>query len=296
MKKLWLLAIALLFAFPAFAQILPATANLTASDSGACTTAGACLVVTLKPNTASSIVQLTGTFSATLQFEASTSVGGTFVSVSGVPAGGTTPATSVTATGAWQINVAGYAQIRVRCSTYASGTVAVSITSSGGSTARTSLSPISTWTNPGGTNGTSVAISANNAIQVSPIYPPAVTFGHIDVDIQTTDGSGTYSFAILDANGNVICSTTAGHLASGNAQQFACSQGTVTIAGGLYYFAFTGTSTTGKISYATSSSPLALSTAASSSTSASGVITSPVTIPSAGQIASSYGTPWLILN
>ena len=65
--------------------------------------------------------------------------------------------------------------------------------------------------------------------------------------------------------------------------------------GGAYIFAFTGNATTGKIAYS-GTAPLALSSAASSSTSSSGAMTFPIAIPSAGVTYSGYGTPAIILH
>ena len=70
MRK-FLLFMALVFSFPAFAQAqLPATANLTASDSGACTTVtNACLAVNINGTTGSAVVSIGGTFSASAVIE-----------------------------------------------------------------------------------------------------------------------------------------------------------------------------------------------------------------------------------
>lgn len=74
---------------------------------------------------------LRGTFVATLQFEASID-GTNFFAIQSLP---TTPGalvTSATAVGSWQADVAGYAQVRVRCSAFTSGTVNVTIRASVG--------------------------------------------------------------------------------------------------------------------------------------------------------------------
>ena len=74
MKKIFLLFLTLAFLGlgpPSLAQGIPASANLTAQDSGACTTANACLTVNLPNGSASSVLQFQGTWSATVQFEGS---------------------------------------------------------------------------------------------------------------------------------------------------------------------------------------------------------------------------------
>ena len=142
------------------------------------------------------------------------------------------------------------------------------------------------------------APGAANQVDLSVIYLPNVTFSHITVDVSTADSNtgDFYSWAIIDTAGNVKCSmTSAVNLTATGTNQQACSQGTVTLANGSYIFAFTGNATTGKIAYS-GTAPLALSSAVSTSTSASGVMTFPISIPTAGQTFSSYGLPAIIVN
>jgi hypothetical protein len=137
-----------------------------------------------------------------------------------------------------------------------------------------------------------------NQVDLSVIYMPNVTFSHITVDVSTSDSNtgDFYSWAITDTAGNVKCSmSSAVNLTATGTNQQACSQGTVTLANGNYIFAFTGNATTGKIAYS-GTTPLALSTAVSTSTSSSGVMTFPIGMPTAGQTYSSYGLPAILLN
>lgn len=294
------IVLAAMIAPPAMAQTIPATANLTASDTGACTTANACLIVTLKPNQSAAVIQLTGTWSGTVQFEASTSPGGTFVSLNAYPSNSTAGASSATANGAWQANVSGYSQIRARCSTYSSGTIAVSINGSLGSTAVNGVPGITTYVSAEVQNAASPSTASQ--IQVSPFFLPfAVTFSHITVYVGTADASDDYSWGIYSGptggTGTAICTTTAAVLSATNGvDQAACSQGTVTMGAGVYYFAFTGNATTGTIGYGGSNSIMTLSTPTSSSTSTGGQTPSTIAIPSAGQRTSSYAIPAFALN
>ncbi|MGA8767908.1 MAG: hypothetical protein WB559_12895, partial [Candidatus Acidiferrales bacterium] len=141
------------------------------------------------------------------------------------------------------------------------------------------------------------APSANNAVDVSVIYLPNIQFSKLTVDVSTTDASTSdfYSWAIADASGNVKCSITAVNITTGGASDQSCTQGTVTLAAGAYIFAFTGNATTGKIAYSGTAS-LALSSAVSSSTSSSGAITFPISVPAAGVTYSGYGLPAIILQ
>lgn len=69
-------------------------------------------------------IQLTGTWTGTVTFEASID-GVTFVALNMVPSNSATPASTATSTGAWTANVAGYLLVRARFSTATSGTVVV---------------------------------------------------------------------------------------------------------------------------------------------------------------------------
>jgi hypothetical protein len=69
-------------------------------------------------------LQLAGTFSGTVSFEA-TIDGLTWVAFNMVPSNSATAASSATATGAWSANCAGYTAVRARMSSYTSGTAKV---------------------------------------------------------------------------------------------------------------------------------------------------------------------------
>ncbi len=139
--------------------------------------------------------------------------------------------------------------------------------------------------------------SAANAINTSVVYLPNIQFSKITVDVSTADASTSdyYSWAITDLSGNVKCSIAAVNLTAGGASDQACSQGTVTLSNGAYIFAFTGNASTAKIAYS-GTAPLALSSATSSSTSSSGTMTFPISIPAAGATFSGYGLPAIVLH
>ena len=123
-RYLWLALFAL--SLSAFGQ--SSSGNLTAS-SAACATTNSCVVLVLPLNSGSGAIQITGTFTSTVQFEASVDGGLTWASVLGTQLGSTTTATSATAAGRWRFNIGGLTHLRVRCSSYASGTVSVVIQS-----------------------------------------------------------------------------------------------------------------------------------------------------------------------
>ena len=144
----------------------------------------------------------------------------------------------------------------------------------------------------------SAAPNSANTINVSVIYLPNIQFSHLVVNVGTTDSntSDFYSWAITDMSGNAKCSMSAAvNLTASGTNDQTCSQGAVTLANGPYVFAWTGNATTAKISFS-GTAPLALASSASSSTSSSGAITFPISIPSSGATFSSYGLPAIVLH
>jgi hypothetical protein len=139
--------------------------------------------------------------------------------------------------------------------------------------------------------------SAANAVNTSVIYLPNIQFSKIAVDVSTTDASTSdyYSWAITDLSGNVKCSVATVNLTAGGTSDQSCTQGSVTLPNGAYIFAFTGNATTAKIAYG-GTAPLALASATSSSTSASGAMTFPIAVPAAGATFSGYGVPAIVLH
>ena len=100
-------------------------ANLQAAlTSATCPGSGCAVVQTV--GGAGIGVQITGTFTGTLQFEGSVD-GVTFVAVNMTPPNSTTPATSATSAGVWTGGVGGLLVFRVRCSAYTSGTAVVTL-------------------------------------------------------------------------------------------------------------------------------------------------------------------------
>ena len=109
----------------------PGTAqgNLTATAGSCSGTTTACVQLNVNAETAAVAFAVTGTFSATLTFEAT--LDGTNWFAYSALAPGVGAATSrvytatVATTGLWQINAAGFSAVRVRCSAYTSGTAAI---------------------------------------------------------------------------------------------------------------------------------------------------------------------------
>jgi hypothetical protein len=90
----------------------------------------ACVVLPLASNSGAVALSIIGTYSATLQFEASANDGASWVSIAGTVIGSTSTATSATSTGTWRFAVSGLTHIRVRCSSFSSGPASVTLKSS----------------------------------------------------------------------------------------------------------------------------------------------------------------------
>lgn len=111
-------------------DIYSRTANLTASSTD-CTLAGACLTFDLRTaNDASVGIQISGTWSATVQFEGTLDCSNWFAAGAYAVPGATvsTSAVAVTSTagnGQWTLATVGYCGVRARVSAFTSGPVVV---------------------------------------------------------------------------------------------------------------------------------------------------------------------------
>lgn len=124
-RWLWALATWLLVAAPVSAQNpLIDTGSITAvSSGGACSAAPAGCAVFLLPNGVlpSVTLQVSGTFTATLLFEA-TSDGTNWKTITGIDLSTGASATGATTTGQFSFQNSGLTGLRVRCTAYTSGT------------------------------------------------------------------------------------------------------------------------------------------------------------------------------
>lgn len=128
----WVLAALLVWGTAASAQI---TAGGGRAQSAATATGNGTAIDTSRATTAA--IQLSGTLtSLTVTFEATVN-GSTWASKTCFPTGSTSGVTTATAVGVWRCDINGYSAIRVRVSTYVSGTVTADV-------ALTSV-PMSSW-------------------------------------------------------------------------------------------------------------------------------------------------------
>lgn len=107
------------------AQNSSGTQTLTVANAGC--VSGSCVQLKFDSNdVASATISLSGSFTATVQFEASndglalTDANKVWVAISGTPLNGTTAVTSATTANVWKFNVASSTDIRARCSAFTS--------------------------------------------------------------------------------------------------------------------------------------------------------------------------------
>jgi hypothetical protein len=117
-------------AVSAFGQTVGFPVSVSGSITGTtCTTnntgQAGCIVLSAS-SFASGGIQVSGTWVATLQFEASID-GTNFQAITATPTNSTTTATSTTSNGVWSASVAGMKFLRVRASAYVSGTAVISL-------------------------------------------------------------------------------------------------------------------------------------------------------------------------
>lgn len=218
MKKYILLGFALLM----LAARLPAQNGIVGNLNAATTTclvSNSCLILSVAQNDGGATIKLSGTWSATVQFEATADpltvlpTAASWVALSATPSNSTTTATSATANGAWQVNISGYQRIRIRVSAYTSGTVAGAInlsTASARGGSGSGGSPPSTVTACGTAASPDIAIFSAPTVVCGTAALVSSAPGEVD---QTVVGIGT--FRSLSSTGNPTFSGGEGIVAAG---------------------------------------------------------------------------------
>src|SRR5208283_5270103 len=109
-----------------------AASNIITTHGTDCSVATNCLVVNLPQDKGGATLTITGTWTGTIQFEAQGD-GNTWTAVNVIPLASTTPATSTSANGTWQVNTAGFTGLRMRSSASMTGAATATITTSAAS-------------------------------------------------------------------------------------------------------------------------------------------------------------------
>jgi len=205
--KRWIISIILALGLAAVANAQPTQQKtLTTTTCNNPDSAG-CLVLDVA-SAGSRGIQVTGTFTGTLQFE-QTIDGSTWVTWSVVPNGVSTAVTSATAAGFWQGNTFGVRAVRVRFSAYSSGSA---IVTSGSSQAR-SLFGVPT-VGGDGTVPTGVAagsVLASNGVGVQGVWSSQLFFSSnlstVTGDLKIAPAGSTATMRVTNcafANGWVV--------------------------------------------------------------------------------------------
>src|ERR1035438_10130232 len=124
--KFLLLAISLALTISAFGQ---SSTNALTAQATTCVTpnnTSACVFLRVTPDVNTGGASIQGTFSGTLQFEA-TIDNTTWNAIQAFPIAGGSSVTSATAAGSWQITPGGAVWLRIRCSTYTSGSATATL-------------------------------------------------------------------------------------------------------------------------------------------------------------------------
>ena len=220
MKTLIVLLLAALLALLplwGFGQGTSFTATGTITAAASTCTAGVCVQLQSNQNYGGLAIQITGTFTGTIQFEGS-SDGAAFVAITGIKTADGSAATSATAAGLWQFPTGGLSYFRARGSAWTSGTALV-VMNGAQATAKFH----------GSGSGTVTSIAADTPIVVTPspitsagtiscatcvVGPSGATDGHLAVYDGTTgylikDG-GAVPAATSAPSGELVYGTGSG--------------------------------------------------------------------------------------
>jgi hypothetical protein len=157
MKRLTLLLLLLLVPFTAAAQNLTTSGSISV-QAAACSTGASSGYVwyQLPKNTAAVALALSGTWTGTVQFVGSAD-GVNWASIGAVPIAGGATVTSATGNATWSIASGGVQYVCAYASTYTTGPIAVSMSSSTSGSGGSSYNPASVAITGGTITGTSVA-------------------------------------------------------------------------------------------------------------------------------------------
>lgn len=153
------------------------TGSISAGGSN-CTTAARCAIFALPPTTSSLTLTISGTYSATLQFEASSDGGTTWFSIAATLLSDGSNNTSTTSTGQFAIGNAGLTHVRVRCSAFTSGPATV-----------TAVRGFAL-----GTSNTSVSAVSSVVAGVG-----ATNLGKAEDAAHTSSDTGVFALGVIDA-------------------------------------------------------------------------------------------------
>lgn len=172
------------------------------STSGSVTNDNDVVSIALPGGQATALIQITGTFSGTLNFEVSADSGSTYNAIQASLLGSnpTTIATSTTTTGIWRANVSGFTNFRVKLHPVVSGSASIIIRLSQG-VHNVTVNNSTILGQNAKANSTSVTIASDQSSYTSPLTTEASIISAIRAGkgFVATTGSKTSGGSIVDA-------------------------------------------------------------------------------------------------
>lgn len=152
-------------------------------------------------------VQLTGTFTGTVQFEETLDSGTTWIAKTVYPVGGGAGVTSATATGQWKFATGGSTNFRVRCSAFTSGPIVVDLTLTEG------VDPVAAGASSAGGAGAATEYETVAAGQTAQVLGATGAAGDYLNHVILQPAAVTAGTTTILDNATVIYTYTAGTLA-----------------------------------------------------------------------------------
>lgn len=195
MKRLLCATLLLLIPVVGYSQFpIQGTGSLTAANASCLSTN--CVNITLRPGAGSVVVQLTGTWTGTVQFEATTATtlsSATYSSIQGFSIVNGAAATSATGNGVWQFSAASLTNFRARVSAFSSGPIVVTVI---GSNFPPAFAFSGTISGNSAASATGAAVPANGGYTAASVggtltgLTATNNTGKISLDVNITGGAG----------------------------------------------------------------------------------------------------------
>jgi hypothetical protein len=156
------------------------------SNSGTVTNDQDTLVFNSPGGQATALIQITGSFVMTLNFEGSADSGSTWVPVTAAQVGGSTVGTTTATPGTWQANISGMTKFRVRAHPVTSGTASLIIRGSAGINNMT-ITNATTLGQQTSANSSSVVVASDQTVPIKGQFTEVIGNGTGVVTGTSTD-------------------------------------------------------------------------------------------------------------
>ncbi len=207
--KTLLLSLALLIAPVCFAQNQQqgfSTGNISAAGSSCnLVNSASCVVLPLMKSALGASITVSGGFSGTLNFQATTAAG-VVTSLSATPVAGGTAVTSTTSTGTWSTNLTGLSTIQVSASPWTSGVATITIQSSNSSGSSSGPSGLGGVVLSGAPAKGSVPTATGST--TASWQPPLNAFSNVGVYVASPNCLGVTNCFTVKADGQSVTDAT----------------------------------------------------------------------------------------